>query len=112
MTNAVKTLFAAAIVAVAGSAAFAGPNYIRAGEAQSLGKVVNLDIVRADTASTVNIYDFHAGQRGELLGSAHVTAGANSDVKVHLTRPAFRDTLAVLSNGSSEVAITEVSSNR
>jgi len=48
MTNSIKTLVAAAVVAVAGSAAFAGPNYIIPGQAQSLTSTVNLDLVRAD----------------------------------------------------------------
>lgn len=109
MTNSFKTLAAAAVVAVAGSAAFAGPNYIIPGQAQSLTSTVNLDLVRADTNSTVYIYDFHNGERGALLGSEAVHAGANTNVKVQLSRPAISDAIAVLSNdGVNTLAVRDV----
>ena len=107
MTSSIKTLVAAALVATAGSAAFAGPSYIISGNAQSLNSAASLDLVRADSDATVYIYDFHGGQRGELLGSAPVKAGANSDVFINLKRPANGDAIAVLSNGS-ELAVSDV----
>lgn len=109
MTNSFKTLVAAAVVAVAGSAAFAGPNYIIPGQAQALNSTVTLDLVRADTDSTVYIYDFHKGERGALLGSETVRAGANTDVKVRLSQPALDGALVVLSNdGVNALAVRDV----
>lgn len=107
MTN-LKTLAAAAVVAVAGSAAFAGPNYIVPGQAQSLNTSATLDLVRADTDATVYIYDFHGGERGALLGSADVKAGANTDVTIKFKAAAIDDTIAVLSDGVNELAISDV----
>nr|WP_321511493.1 hypothetical protein [uncultured Celeribacter sp.] len=112
MTYSLKTLTAAAIVAVAGSAAFAGPNYIMPGEAQNLNSSVTLDLVRADANATVDVYDFHGGERGALLGSAPVKAGANTDVYVPLSRPASKDAVAVLMQAGSEVATVDLNEAR
>ncbi|MCA0044500.1 hypothetical protein [Celeribacter litoreus] len=103
-----KTLAAAAVVAVAGSAAFAGPNYIVQSNPQNLTSVATLDLVRAETDATVSIYDFHGGERGELLGTTDVTAGANTNVKVRLKPSNSEDIIAVLSNGAGELAVSDV----
>lgn len=102
MTFSLKTLSAAAIVAVAGSAAFAGPNYIVPGSQSELKTVANVDLVRAEANSTLQVYDFNNGERGALLGSADVNAGANTDVKVKLSQKAGSDVEFVLvsSNGA------------
>lgn len=108
MTFSAKTLVAAAFVAVAGSAAVAGPNQIIVHSAQNLGTSATLDLVRADSDATVYIYDFHGGERGALLGSAPVNAGANADVHVSFKRAATGDAVAVLSNGASDLAVSDV----
>nr|WP_319247856.1 hypothetical protein [uncultured Celeribacter sp.] len=112
MTMNFKALAAAALVAVAGSAAVAGPNYIMPGAAQSLGADAKLDLVRTDAPSTVSIYNFHNGERGELLGSTVVNAGANTDVYVPLNRPGGQDALAVISQGGSDVASVKLNQPR
>jgi len=103
MTYSFKTLAAAAVVAVAGSAAFAGPNYIFPGASNEVKSVATVDLVRADENATLQVYDFHAGERGDLLGSTNVNAGANSNVKVRLSRSATSDVQYVLvgDNGST-----------
>ncbi|ATG48976.1 hypothetical protein CEW89_16200 [Celeribacter ethanolicus] len=102
MTFSLKTLSAAAIVAVAGSAAFAGPNYIIPGDQSDLKTVASVDLVRADENATLQVYNFHGGERGALLGAADVNAGANTNVKVRLTAAPTSDVEFVLvgSNGA------------
>ncbi|SFJ36775.1 hypothetical protein [Celeribacter neptunius] len=106
MTFSVKTLAAAALVAVAGSAAVAGPNYIIAGNQSDLKSVATVDLVRADQNATLQVYDFHTGERGALLGSATVRAGANSDVKVQLSkRPTSDVEFVLVSSNGADLAI-------
>lgn len=106
--NSVKTLAAAALLAVATSGtAFAANmdyNYIVPGEIQSLNSVVNLDLVRASDAGTVSIYDYSDGTQGALLGSAEVHPGANTDVKVQLSPNTVQKALVVLTEHGSQVA--------
>lgn len=109
MNTSIKTIVAAAAVAVAGSAAFAGPSYIFSGPAQNLTSYADLELVRADTDATVYIYDFHNGERGALLGSEQVNAGANTNVKVQLNQAATSDVIAVLSaDGVTDLAVSDV----
>ena len=108
MTFSLKPLAAAALVAVAGSAAVADSGYILQGEAQKLKTSVTLDLVNTDTDATVEVYDFHGGERGALLGTAPVKAGATTDVFVRFTRPASKSAVAVLNQGGQEVATTDL----
>ncbi|WP_066701622.1 hypothetical protein [Celeribacter ethanolicus] len=108
--NSVKTLTAAALLAVATSGtAFAANmdyNYIVPGEIQSLNSVINLELVRASEAGTVSIYDYSNGTQGALLGTAEVHAGANTNVKVELTPNVAQKALVVLSEEGAPVATT------
>jgi hypothetical protein len=106
MTFSLKTLSAAAVIAVAGSAAFAGPNYIIPGSQSGLQSVATVDLVRADENATLQVYDFHTGERGALLGSTKVHAGANTDVKVRLSQKPLSDVEFVLvGNNNAPLAI-------
>lgn len=65
-------------------------------EVQGSQTLIQLGTVVAGGQGLVEVYDYHAGQEGRLLGSKAVQAGANSDVKVSL-RPSTTDrVLAVL----------------
>ncbi|SFJ36806.1 hypothetical protein [Celeribacter neptunius] len=109
MTFSVKTLAAAALVAVAGSAAVAGPNYIITGVQKDIKSVTTVDLVRADQAGTLEVYNFHNGERGALLGSADVNAGANTDVKVRLSNaPLNKVEYVLVGNNGAELAATDV----
>lgn len=108
MTSSIKTIIAAALVATAGSAAFAGPAIVT-GVQKDIKSVATVDLVRADQAGTLEVYDFHRGERGALLGSADVNAGANTDVKVRLSAPANKNVEFVLvGNNGAELAATDV----
>ncbi|WP_198403483.1 hypothetical protein [Celeribacter ethanolicus] len=95
-THSMKTIVAASLIAVAGSAAFAGSNYIKPGEAQNTNSGVTLELVRAETDGVIYAYDNKSGTDGKVLGSAPVKAGVNTDVRVNFTTPALNDVLTVL----------------
>lgn len=105
MKTSFTALAAAAFVAVAGSAAVASPVILQ-GDASDTS-YVELGLVRADAATTVEIYDYHAGEKGELLGSAPIHAGANQNVKVRLGETPSNDVIAVLSDGTAQKVIRE-----
>ena len=109
MTNSFKTLAAAAIVAVAGSAAFAGPNYIIPGNQASSKTTANVELVRADAPATLEVYSVHGGERVALLGSTDVKAGANTDVKVSLsTAPRSNIEFVLVGSNGADLANTNV----
>ncbi|MBT8412187.1 MAG: hypothetical protein KJP02_10385 [Octadecabacter sp.] len=56
---------------------------------------IELGTVRAANDGVVEIYSFHRGEQGNLLGSTSVNAGANADVDVNIARPST-DVIAVL----------------
>ncbi|WP_460273628.1 hypothetical protein [Celeribacter sp. ULVN23_4] len=102
-----KTVIAAAVLAVAGSAAFAGTNYIKVGEAQNTNSGVTLDLVRADADGVIYAYDARDGAEGTVLGSTPVHAGANTHVRVNFTTQPLTDVLTVLyTDGTSVPAAT------
>ena len=91
-----KTL-ALAAAAVAASATFASADsYFGFQGAQDRDFQVEIDLVRADAAGVVEIYDFNRGQAGALLGTEMVTAGANYDVRVNLGAVPVNDVVAIL----------------
>jgi hypothetical protein len=105
----VKTLAIAAAIAATSTAAFAsGSDHIFLGEGQKVTTQVELDLVRASSAGTVDIYSFHKGVQGELLGSAAVRAGANTDLNISLDKAATTDVIAVLNIAGSAVTFEEI----
>lgn len=111
--HSVKTVLAAAVVTLAGSAAFAGTNYIKPGYAQNTNSGVTLELVRADSAGVIYAYDARDGVEGKVLGSAPVKAGANTDVRIDFRTPALKDVLTVLYTGDTTMpaASAEVNDN-
>jgi hypothetical protein len=107
--SALKTLAAASIIAATSTAAFAsGSDHIFLGSGQDVTTQVELDLVRASSAGTVDIYSFHKGVQGELLGSAAVRAGANTNLNIDLDKSATTDVIAVLNIAGSAVAFEEI----
>ena len=99
----IKTfVLAAATVAATASVASAN-NAFPIGETFEQTDVLELSTVRAEGAGTVEIYDFHNGVRGALLGSAEVRAGVNTNVKIDLGLGANKDIVAVLNVAGQEV---------
>ncbi|MDO6456035.1 hypothetical protein Q4494_03010 [Celeribacter halophilus] len=111
MTFSLKTLTAAAIVAVAGTAAVAGPNYIIPGNQSATKTVANVELVRAEAPATLEVYSVHGGERVALLGSTDVNAGANSDVKVSLDAGAAEANLEFVLVGSNGATLADKSIN-
>jgi hypothetical protein len=105
----VKTLAIAAAIAATSTAAFAsGSDHIFLGEGQDVNTRVELDLVRASSAGTVDIYSFHKGVKGELLGSASLRAGAHTDVNINLKTAATTDLIAVLNIAGSVADSVEI----
>jgi len=107
-----KTLSIAA-VAIAASATLASAgtdqlsNFI--GE-QDRSSQVELGTVSASGNGVVEIYSFHKGELGALLGSEAVMAGANLDVDVDIARPGT-DAVAVLKVNGEIVDTQEIDFN-
>lgn len=68
---------------------------------------ISLENVRAAGDGTVEIYDYHTGMQGKLLGSQMVNAGANSDVRINLGQTVRDDVIAVLKVNGQIVATQE-----
>ncbi len=101
------SLTLAAIVASATVAA-ADVNYINTfAKEQANDTQVELGLVRAEGNGVVEIYSYHAGQTGGLLGSAKVHAGANPDVDVNIRRSST-NAIAVLKVGGEVVDTQEI----
>ena len=105
----VKSLAIASVIAASGAAAFAaGSDHIFTLGGQDVTTHVELDLVRASGNGTVDVYSFHKGIQGELLGSAAVHAGANLNVDVNLDKAATTDVIAVLNIAGQNVAYEEI----
>ena len=90
-----KTFTLAAIATLAAGAATAD-SYFAFNESFEDRNSIELPLVAADAAGTVEIYNLKAGQVGELLGVASVNAGANEDVRVNIGNSFKTDVLARL----------------
>ncbi|WP_341368039.1 hypothetical protein [Yoonia sp. BS5-3] len=102
----IKTIILAAAVATTGSFA-AADSYFENGRTLDRDDTLELGLVRADGAGVVEIYDFHTGVRGALLGTETVQAGANTDVRVNVGFPRTQDVLAVINIEGQDV-VTKV----
>lgn len=88
----------------AGSATIASANSsFPTGETFEQTDLLEFGVVRAEGAGVVEIYDYHNGVRGHLLGTEEVRAGVNTDVKINLGLGGNRDILAVLNVAGQEV---------
>jgi len=101
-----------ALAAIAASASMASANSYISNfvEEQVRGSQVELGTVRAAGDGVVEIYSFHKGEVGVLLGSEAVTAGSNLDVDVDIRRPAT-DAIAILKVNGQIVDTQELDFN-
>lgn len=91
-----KTL-SIALAAIIGTASLAtADSYLAIDNDQQSRSYLSLDNVTADGAGTIEIFDFHTGRTGALLGTESVAAGANRDVRINLGSAPSRDVIAVL----------------
>jgi hypothetical protein len=72
------------------------------------GTTLTIDNVTAESAGTLDVYDYHTGERGELLASVDLNAGANSDVRVDLDQEPRSDVMAVVMIDGEMAAMTEI----
>ena len=105
------TLATAAIVASASIASADTPNNIsNFVMEQNRGGQVELGTVTAAGDGVVEIFNFHKGVVGALLGSKAVKAGANLDVDVNIPRPET-DAVAFLKVDGQVVDTQEIDFN-
>ena len=60
------------------------------------GTVLELGLIRSEGDGVLEVYDFHAGKQGRLLGTTNLHAGANTHVRVNTGGNTNRDVLAVV----------------
>lgn len=101
-----------ALAAVAASATIASAdsyisNFV---EQQNRDSQIELGTVRAAADGVVEVYSFHKGEIGALLGSEAVMAGSNIQVDVDVRRPTT-DAIAVLKVNGQIVDTQELEFN-
>lgn len=97
MTNLMKTTAFAAILGVSATAASAAGFGFQT--TVSDDSAITLDLVRADDAGVVVIYDYTGGEFGDVLGTADLNAGANDDVIIPLDNNIAQELAAVIYAG-------------
>lgn len=105
-----KTLALAAAASVA-LASTASANF-SFNEMDISGSTAELGQVTANGAGVVEIFEFHGGEKGDLLGSTNLAAGANYDVRVKLGQRPINDVIAVLSVDGQIVDTQEIDLDR
>lgn len=100
-------LTAAALALTAGAAA--AESYLPfTAHTQDRDSVIELGTVRAANDGVVEIYSFHAGEIGDLLGTEAVSDGANSNVRVGLGTQPVTDVIALLKVDGQVVDTQEI----
>ena len=100
----IKTLFIAAAAATVTATAGAADTYFEQGRTIDGGDILEFGLITAEGAGVVEIYDYHTGQQGKLVGSENLFSGANPDVRVNTGLPQNRDVLAVVKVDGEVVA--------
>ncbi|WP_114284744.1 hypothetical protein [Candidatus Halocynthiibacter alkanivorans] len=108
---ALKSALAASVViaTVASASAGSGVNHIFLDSYnQDSNSRIELELVRSETAGTVEIVELVGGALGDTLGTTSVNAGANSNVFVHFNgAAASNDVAAVLKDAAGNVVAIE-----
>jgi hypothetical protein len=90
---------------IAGTASVASADsYFQFNETLDDTSVLELGLVRAESAGVVEIYDFSRGEVGVLIGSEEVNMGANSDVRVNAPIRPTDNVIALLKIDGETVA--------
>ena len=97
MTNMIKTAALTAALALGATAATA--NNFGFQTTVDDNDAITLNMINADAAGFVVIYDYSGGEFGDIVGQAEVAMGANDDVVVPLQPTASEDLAAVLYAG-------------
>lgn len=88
-------LLAASAMALTASTAIAD-TYFEHGRTLDADDTLQLGLITSDAAGVLEIYDYHTGQQGKLLGARNLRAGANTDVRVDTGLPTRRDVIAIV----------------
>ncbi len=104
-----KFTFALAALAAVGTAtiATADSSYFGLETVQEESSRLDIGTVRASSDAVIEVYDFHGGTVGNLLGTEAVNAGANANVFVNLGQTARNDVIAILKSGDQVLATQE-----
>ena len=105
-------VIATAAVALSASVAAADSYFPYSSQFQDRKGVVELDTVTADADGVVEIYNYHGGEIGDLLGSTDVMAGANTNTRVGLGNTPRTDAIALLKIDGQVVATQEIEFRR
>ncbi|WP_373634833.1 hypothetical protein [Yoonia sp. SS1-5] len=81
-----------------GSAAVAEANFGLQATVED-DSTITLDLVRTSESGILAIYDYSKGEFGDLIGTASLDAGVNTDVKVSLDPNGAQDVAAVIYEG-------------
>ncbi|MDP5086380.1 MAG: hypothetical protein NWQ23_13245 [Yoonia sp.] len=100
----IKSIALIAATIAATSTAVSADNYFAFGERLDSASVLDLGLVRSESAGVVEIYDFSKGEIGKLLGTEMVNAGANPDVRVNVGQRPAQDVIALLKVDGQTVA--------
>jgi hypothetical protein len=69
---------------------------------------LTIDTVTTDSAGVLEVYDYHTGERGDLLATEQLANGANADVRVDLGEQPRGDVMAVIVIDGEPAAMTEI----
>ena len=100
----------AATIAATATGASANNAFTFKGDLDS-ASALELGLIRAEGAGVVEVYDFHRGELGQLLGTETVNAGANTNVRVPVGISPFNDVIALLKVDGEIVAQQEFDVN-
>ncbi len=100
----IKSFVLIAATIAATSTAASADSYFAFGERLDGSSVLDLGLVRSESAGLVEIYDFSRGEIGALLGTQSINAGANTDVRVNVGIRPTQDVIALLKIDGETVA--------
>lgn len=100
----IKSLAIASTAVIVMASGAAADSYFGFGQTLPDASTVELNLVTAESAGVVEIYDFARGETGDLLGAASVNAGANSDLRIDIGSRNLTDVIAVLKIDGAVVA--------
>ena len=95
MSRTILRTFTLAIALTTASIATAD-TYFGNGTTLEASDMLALGLVTSDRAGTVEVYDFHTGTIGPLLGTQDIHVGANTDVRVRTGLPVNQNVLVVV----------------
>ena len=109
-----KTTIALALTAVLGSVSLAAADTSSffIDRVHTSSSNLELGLVRAESAGVIEVYDFHKGVQGKLLGTTSVRAGSNQDVRVDLGTRVVNDVVAVIKSGGNVLATKKIDIGR